>query len=472
MISYKIIFKNILSLSVSELAGRILNFVSFALLARIISPDGFGIINFAVSFISYFLLIVNFGFDTTGTREIAQGGYDPSEYVSKLTSLRLLLAFAGYFFLLTVIYFVELPFIVKAVISIYGLSLFANALLINWFYKGIEKTLPITIAQIVSALANLLGIILFVSSPHDLPAAIWIFVLTSFINAVILLAQFFNEGHKFDFRFDKKFFYGTIRNSAPIGLSYFLIGIYYNLDQVMLGFMSTQSDLGCYSAAYKIFYVVIIPSSIILNAFFPQMSRFSNDFEKLPQLLGTYSKLMFIAGFFICFFGLLNAGTIIHLIFGGEYFSSVLLLKLLLINAALVFVNMTYGNPLLAWSRNRQYLTAIMFGAVTNVVLNFVLIPVYKSTGAAVATICSEVVVFGGVFYYYRKYTGVIHFPLLAKVFMSGLISYILAEVFGSQKYFGLLNGFIFTVLFILFLILSKVISSRNFKSILQIYEG
>ncbi|MBI1937279.1 MAG: flippase [Ignavibacteriales bacterium] len=472
MISYKIIFKNILSLSVSELIGRMLNFVSFALLARIILPDGFGIINFAFSFASYFLLVVNFGFDTTGTREIAQSRCDPSEYVSKLISLRLLLAVAGYFFLITVIYFVKIPSLVKTAVSIYGLSLFTNALLINWFYKGIEKTLPISIAQIVSALANLLGIIFFVHLSHDLLTAVWIVVFSSFLNAVILLAQFYKSKYKLSLRIDKIFFYETVRNSSPIGLSYFLIGIYYNLDQVMLGFMSSQSDLGYYSAAYKIFYIVIIPASIILNAFFPQMSRFSNDFEKLSQLLGTYSKLMFIAGFFICFFGLLNAETIIHLIFGGEYFSSVLLLKLLFINTVLVFINMTYGNPLLAWNRNRQYLTAIALGAVINVVLNFILIPAYKSTGAAAATICSEAVVFGGVFYYYRKYTGVIHFPLLAKVFMSGLISYILAAVFDSQKYFGLLNGFIFTVLFILFLILSKVISFRNFKSILQIYEG
>lgn len=472
MISYKIIFKNILTLSVSELIGRIINFVSFALLARIISPDGFGIINFAASFISYFLLIVNFGFDTTGTREIAQSRVDPSEYVSKLTSLRLLLAAAGYFFLVTVIYFVELPLIVKTVAAIYGLSLFGNSLLLNWFYKGKEKTLPITIAQIISSFVNLLGIIFFVESPHDLLTAVWVFVISTFFNTTILLVQFYNGGYKFSFRFDKKFFYETIRNSFPIGLSYFLIAIYYNLDQVMLGFMSTQADLGYYAASYKIFYMTIIPASIILNAFFPQMSRFSNDFEKLSQLLGTYSKLMFIAGFFICFFGLLNAEMIIHLVFGKEYFSSALLLKLLLINSALVFINMTYGNPLLAWNRDRQYLTAITLGAVTNVVLNFILIPVYKSTGAAVATVISEAVVFVGVAYYYRQYTGTFYFPLFAKVFMSGLISYILAEIFGSNKYFGLMNGFIFITLFILFLILLKVISFRNFKSILQIDEG
>jgi O-antigen/teichoic acid export membrane protein len=70
-----------------------------------------------------------------------------------------------------------------------------------------------------------------------------------------------------------------------------------------------------------------------------------------------------------------------------------------------ISVNIFFGNPLIAWGKQKEYSIAIAFGAVTNIILNILLIPKYSYIGASLATLMAEVAVFVGVFYLFNKYT-------------------------------------------------------------------
>ncbi len=74
-------------------------------------------------------------------------------------------------------------------------------------------------------------------------------------------------------------------------------------------------------------------------------------------------------------------------------------------NTIVVSVNIFLGNPMMAWGKQKEYAIAISFGAITNIILNFILIPKYSYIGAAFATLLSEVAVFIGVFYLFNKFT-------------------------------------------------------------------
>ena len=87
------IFKNILILSSAEIISRIINFISFAYLARILLVDSFGLINFILALTSFFLIIINCGTDMIGSRDIARGEEDISIYVSKLICISFPLIF-------------------------------------------------------------------------------------------------------------------------------------------------------------------------------------------------------------------------------------------------------------------------------------------------------------------------------------------------------------------------------------------
>jgi O-antigen/teichoic acid export membrane protein len=361
------------------------------------------------------VLIINYGTDTLGNREIAKSGLDISVYVSKLVSLRLLTAILLYFIFALFLLLAPISSILKNLFFIYAITFLANAILINWAFRGLEKAFPISMAQLTSSLFSLLALILLVHHPDSEIYVISIFTISSFINAFILLLYFLKSSYHLKFLIDPVFNKEVIIASTPLAISALMINLYYSLDQVMLGIISTQKELGYYAAAYKIILIAIIPGSLILQSFFPQIAKYNNEITQRSRIMNIYARIMLVTGTFITFIGLLFAGEIIRIIFGQTYQSSIPLLRILILNVFFVYINMMFGNPLIAWNKQKQYSYAITAGAIVNVILNFILIPKYFAYGAAVATILSEVAVLFGVSYSHRKFTNDAYIEIILK---------------------------------------------------------
>src|SRR5438046_2023213 len=65
------LLKNISSMGVVQIANYAFPLITVPIVARIIGPDNFWVINFSASFIAYFTLLIGFGFDLTATRKVA-----------------------------------------------------------------------------------------------------------------------------------------------------------------------------------------------------------------------------------------------------------------------------------------------------------------------------------------------------------------------------------------------------------------
>lgn len=400
------IIKNLLSLTSAEVISKIIGLITAAYLGRVLKPEGFGILGFATAFVSYFLLMVNFGLDTYGTREIAKDQSIIPKLVNNILSIRLLFASLWFIILTVVIVLIDKPIIIKLVLIISGINLFVNALSINWVFLGIEKMWLIAIRQILTNLLSLVGIIIFVSSEKYILIAAGVTVFSGLINSVWLLGVFRKMYGKISFEIDKIYIKKIISESLPLVVSSFMIAIYYNLDMVMLGYMKPGEDVGIYSAAYKIILVGIIPFTLILNSFFPSLSKIGlkNSLE-FRNIMKQYSILMFSSGIIVTAIIYFNASTIIKIVFGNEYAKAAAPLSILALNLLVISINIFFGNPLIAWGKQKQYSFAIAFGAVTNIVLNILLIPRYTYIGASLATLMAEVAVFVGVFYLFNRYT-------------------------------------------------------------------
>ena len=78
------ILKNFVSLSFSQIVTKALGLVSVAYLARVLGAEGFGKIGFAQAILAYFMLLVNLGLSTLGTREVARNREEISRYVNNI----------------------------------------------------------------------------------------------------------------------------------------------------------------------------------------------------------------------------------------------------------------------------------------------------------------------------------------------------------------------------------------------------
>ena len=84
MNNWKIILTNFISLSGGELLSKGIAFITTIYLARVISPEGFGILGYTTAFITFFLLFIDFGFDVISVKKIANNEKLISKYVNNI----------------------------------------------------------------------------------------------------------------------------------------------------------------------------------------------------------------------------------------------------------------------------------------------------------------------------------------------------------------------------------------------------
>ncbi len=400
------IASNLFSLTSAEIASRLFGFFTLVYLGRILDKSGFGIIGFAAAFVSYFILGVNFGFSTYGTREIAKDQKQIEKFVNNIFSIRILLAVFFSVMLILFMLFSEKNILTKYVVLITGINLFTNALALNWVFQAVEKMHYIAIRQILSGLLSLIGVIIFVHSPDDILIAASVLAISALIGNIWFIPIYQKMFAKIKLEFSFDFWKELFRESFPLAFASIMIGIYYNLDMVMLGYMKPESDVGIYNAAYKIFLLGLVPIQLIFSAYFPTLSRIGlSKSREFRDTMKNYGKIIIGLGIVTGIFLLMFSERIVLLVFSESYLASSLPLSILAINVIIISINVCLGNPMTAWGKQKEYAVAIMFGAIANIILNLILIPKYSYIGAAYATVLSEVAVFIGLFYLFNKFT-------------------------------------------------------------------
>jgi O-antigen/teichoic acid export membrane protein len=162
----------------------------------------------------------------------------------------------------------------------------------------------------------------------------------------------------------------------------------------MLSQMKNDEVVGWYNAAYRLILLLSFIPTAFFGAVFPIMSRFHVTSKEFLRFTHERSfKYLLILGVPIAVGTTLLANKIIMLIFGIEYYPSVIVLQILVWSTVFTFLGGVFGN--LFQSVNKQMVIAWVLGsaAVLKVVLNLALIPGHSYTGASIATLVSGFVV-------------------------------------------------------------------------------
>jgi len=402
MQTWKDILHNFISLVSAELFSKLIAFFTTVYLARVITPEGFGIIGFATAFISYFLLFIDLGLDTISLKKISNDQTVVGRYVNNIISFRLLISIIVYLLLFLIILLLNIETVQKAAILLLGLNLFVQSITLDFVFQATEKIKYLSIKVISKNLLTLILVLIFVRNISDVLLVVFIFVLTNLAVSIWMLKKYSNIFESFKWGIDYGFVKKLVAESFPLAISAFMISIYYNLDMVMLGMIKTETEVGIYNAVYRIFMIGILPIGVIVKILLPSISRILEK-DKLINSLIKYGIMLLVTSVIVSVVFYFFAEELLIIIFGKQYIAGTYALMIISFNIAVIGVNVFFGNPLTVWGKQRQYAVAITFGAIANILLNIILIPKYSYNGAAFATLLSEVVVFVGVFYLFSN---------------------------------------------------------------------
>ena len=142
--------KNLLSLVGYDAGTRVLGFAATAYVARVVGSEGFGILNYAMAFLSYAFLVASPGIHTLGTRTASQQQEREHYLVSDVTHIRLFLSLLVGILMVAGACWWTANAILRNIILLYATSLIPYALQLDWFFQGKEDVQSIGLFRFIA----------------------------------------------------------------------------------------------------------------------------------------------------------------------------------------------------------------------------------------------------------------------------------------------------------------------------------
>lgn len=383
--------------------------VTVPYIARTLSIENFGLINYSQAFIGYTSLLINFGFDYTSTREIAanRGNAKKISEVFNATILaKVLLILLSAVILFPAIYITP-KFSEHA--DVYIATFLVNigfVLMPNWLYQGMERLSYVALFSFGIRLIFTGLIFLLVKSNADylyIPLSTAIGqTLIGFVSFIIAIKLFAIKPYiaklKLVFRY--------LREGLPIFASTIAVNLYTTTNLIVLGFMVSDTIIGYYAASSKLILIfvsaVMFPVSLTLFPFIGKKLSISHESGMNALRKATY--LVGCATFILSCCILLLADYIINLIYGAQFSAAADSLRILAFLPFVIGLNNIFGTQgVLNLKMDKVFLMVTTIGAIMSVTLNFLLIPILAENGTAVAWLATEVFITISFFITLRK---------------------------------------------------------------------
>jgi O-antigen/teichoic acid export membrane protein len=242
--------KNFISLAGAEVASKLVTFAAFASLARVAGPDGFGHLEFAGTALFCAALLVEQGFGPYGAREIAKAPQHTARLVTEIVLARVFLAVIAYFILITLALSLDREPTTQLLL-IYGASLLAMPLLLQWVFQGHDQMPVVAAIQIIRQTIFAAVVFIFVRGSGQIMLAAVAEIAGVCGAAVFGLWIYRRRFGRINFgrlSISARLF----REGVPIGLSQmFWVARIFGAT-LILGFIATAGDVGHFAGALRI----------------------------------------------------------------------------------------------------------------------------------------------------------------------------------------------------------------------------
>lgn len=388
----QIILKNSFWLYLSEFTSKFLHALLFLLIARILGPTEFGAFSYLISFIGIFFLFADFGINHLLIRDYQQKE-EKEKYVRNAFYLKIFLSLIFFFISLFGFFLVKKVdgFLMYLLISLFFALKNLRSFFINYFIavQKVEKNFILDFVESVLTLVLALLGLLFYKNILSIALAYLLSMSISLLLAIKILRDDWHWIKKFDFSLFSYYFH----NGLPLVFFGFLGYIFFNTDQIILGYLRGVEEVGYYSVASKIVLSLFLVPYLFNTALYPYLSGEKRK-EKIESIFNKIVLGSLISGFILSLLVFFLSPFLIVLLFGKEYFFSVYLLEFFI--WILIFVFPTTFLDYFLISKGKQWLDfwITLVPALLNIILNLIFIPLYGALGAIFASLISQAVNF------------------------------------------------------------------------------
>ncbi|MFD1871851.1 flippase [Hymenobacter bucti] len=399
---------NVASLFSVQIANFLLPLLTVPYVVRIIGPDKLGLLNFSQAYVTYFSLLINYGFDMAAVRSIA-ANRDDKEATNRIFSQ--VMAGKALLWVLSTIVF---TIVTMANPEFRGhlflhvctyLVCIGTVLSPFWLYQAMEDLGRVAIFNLAVKLILSLSVFLLIHKAEDY---FYQNLAISASQIIVSVAALYVAMR----RFHIKFTWPTgpelrtrFKEDRTIFFSSVMITIYASSNVFILGLISLPYNVGIYSAGTRLESMADSFVGLALNqALFPVVAQaFGQGREQgLKMVRTTFFPLFFLM--VLVAIGLwIVAPFFITLLYGAKFQEAITILRIVCVLPLIIGLSSLFGlHTMLNLRLDRAFFMVTAVGSVVGLGLNLLLVNRFAHIGAAYALVLTELYITLAMYGYLR----------------------------------------------------------------------
>ncbi|MGL5175120.1 MAG: flippase [Cetobacterium sp.] len=380
------------------ISNTIFPIITFPYVSRVLMPEYLGKVYFVQGVVAYFVIVSVLGAPNYGIKELskAKGIGDWGEFKKIFTELFLMTILSSVGSLLILLITVKSygKFTKESLIFyIFSAQVLFECFHINHFFVVMENHKRRLIRSFTIRILSLGFLFYFIKTPDDYYLYALLLVVPEVLARII---DVFSVRKYFNFNFKELNFKRHLKSMLIIFLYIFTIGIYGSIDTTMLGIMINDTEVGLYTAAVKM-YKMVLPVILTLGTVLsPRIigAIKRKEKENIYKNIDVFMDYAFIVGIPATVLMMILAREFTVLFSGEGFIGSIE--TMIIMSPCLVFLAIgTFigGQVMLPNDLERDILIISIAGVFLNIGLNYFLIPLYLRNGAAIATLITEIII-------------------------------------------------------------------------------
>lgn len=448
--------------SIIQVVGRIfsvlIGLVTLKVLTNYLGVEEFGQYTIVVTFLSMFAIISDLGLNVVMTTEISKEDYRPTDFiVQNLVGLRIVTGLLIWILWAPILWFgFGYTSEVKLLIIFGSLAMICMSIgqvLNGIFIKHLHAEV-IAIGDMLSRLVFVLGVVTL-WAVYDLTltlviGAFVVSVLAQFLYTILSAKRFAQIGLAGDI----SYWQYSLKEALPLFMIITFNLIYYKIDTIMISLIQGPVDTGLYGVAYKVIEMFSTFPTMFVTLLLPFFTQyFVKNRAYFQQVASKGLALLLGAMLPVAVGGVILSREVVLILSSEEYLPIVFSMQILFASLIWIALSNLFSHMLIGANHKMKILGVSVAGAVFNVALNLVLIPIYSYTGAALATFATEFLVVCLYFIQVRKHVQIlpsISFTNLYKIgaatlamagtlLITGSIPIVLQMILGAAVFCGVM---------------------------------
>jgi O-antigen/teichoic acid export membrane protein len=387
--------RNTVFLFAAQITLRLLGFVPVILLANYLGVEGYGLYNFAIAFATLFLPLCDLGIETLIVREIATHPESREEKGRNALGMKLVLAVATFGLIAAVALVegshrehLEILLLAGAVTILRAVPTTLSTL-----FRAAQRMELEAILVVTQRVFEILAALITVLAGLELTTLMILLCGAGLLSTAFAAVLARRNGFPIRPAFSPAAAVSLIRGGLPFALTGLATTLYMQIGTVIIGYFMSEQAVGIYRSAYNLVFGLSGFAGAISVALFPAVAQqYKENRAEAVRLTSRSISISLLLGLPVATGCMAVAGPIVRLLYHAEFAQAATTLRILTWWIPIMSTTSILGFVLAATNRQNLLLAIAVVNAITNLALNFLLIPLIGYNGAAIASVATETV--------------------------------------------------------------------------------